>query len=588
MFKKLYKKGICCLIFALLFLMMFVFAGCSSTSENNISSEDYTIEGLPEFVPTEEKFLDFDKKYVLPNGSLYEYLNKKVEDFTNLADVSSSDWVNDHRIGSNGKEKAEVGASVSNYIPCKFGDILRVKNADAFYDPEVNYTKWVYYDENKERLGIFYPNSDTSEKLTINEKGEVESFEIGYINGEKIENVAYIRICLRPLSGLSLEDIAISINEEITYSEGEEKVWRKTEGYVPDGWYDEIKDASIRVRDFNIEEKNKISFVLTSDIHYNPSNGSSKYIENIGKVSAEIMRRNNISFFMNLGDMYTQSTAADIEVFDTFDEKFLNLLSPIPAKNIIMTVGNHDGATGKVETSEGTVYYRNQLNNEQRANAFFGWQKETNPNKQFGGDGSYYYIDDPDTKTRYIMLNSFWSEWKGDATTGFVEDIQHAFMQTPHFGEEQMNWFANEALDVQKGYSIIIGTHNATSPKDMEIFKNIISAYTENKKYSGTYTGARDWQSYSIEANFKSAKGEIIAIFQGHEHLDAIDTETFAVPCINITTAGQYNDVRDENAPERIAGTITETAIDMVVIDKETRRIYLMRVCVGNDRMVNY
>jgi hypothetical protein len=60
------------------------------------------------------------------------------------------------------------------------------------------------------------------------------------------------------------------------------------------------------------------------------------------------------------------------------------------------------------------------------------------------------------------------------------------------------------------------------------------------------------------------------------------------VPCINTTTTGAYWAVRDENASERIKGTSSEFAVDVVTIDRTARKIYLTRLGAGDDRVIDY
>lgn len=69
-------------------------------------------------------------------------------------------------------------------------------------------------------------------------------------------------------------------------------------------------------------------------------------------------------------------------------EDVLEQLAPIPQKNILLAVGNHDGVTGMAYDHNGNkVHYRFQLNNEERSSVFFDWQRETNENKKFDSDG---------------------------------------------------------------------------------------------------------------------------------------------------------------------------------------------------------
>lgn len=46
--------------------------------------------------------------------------------------------------------------------------------------------------------------------------------------------------------------------------------------------------------------------------------------------------------------------------------------------------------------------------------------------------------------------------------------------------------------------------------------------------------------------------------------------------------------MRDTYTSERVVGTATETALDVVTIDRLNRKIYMTRVGAGNDREIEY
>jgi hypothetical protein len=363
--------------------------------------------------------------------------------------------------------------------------------------------------------------------------------------------------------------------------------WTKTEKYVPADWHQEIKDTVEKINKLDLpDESNVIKFMFSSDIHF--TIGSVKCsTENIGKVSAEVMSACGIPYFIDAGDTCTQSAEYTPSYFEKNITCVLSQLMPIPRKNLLFAVGNHDGATGMREYDGKMVYYRYQMNNEQRKATFFDWQQETNVNKKFDSDGTYYYMDDPTTKTRYIMLNPFWSKWAGDED-GFVTDIQHSFFHTPIFGSQQLNWFANEALDMPENYGAILIAHFAPAAKDFEVFKGIVDAFGSKSSYIGSYIGAREWQSTRIAVNYENVTGEIIAIFQGNNHID-IQYDSFdTIPCINITTTGASWDVREDSAEPRVKGTATEFAVNAVIIDRVKRKIHMIRLGAGEDREIDY
>ena len=367
-----------------------------------------------------------------------------------------------------------------------------------------------------------------------------------------------------------------------------EYAWVPIEKYIPQSWFDEISSTVNTVNSICLTDKSQVtSFLVASDIHLDLGKDADSYTDNLGKVSAEVMRACEIPFFVTCGDNTTQSENYMPTVFKENMKLLLDQLVQIPQENLLFSLGNHDGATGTYQVNGQTLYYRHQLSNEERSSVYFDWQRETNADKIFDSDGTYYYLDDSESKTRYIILNSFWSKWEGRAD-GFVEDIQHSFFHNGMFGPKQLSWFAEKALDMPDGYGAVIIVHSAFDAKDFNVFKGIVDAYSGKTTYVGSYEGVRDWQSSTVSVDYTNVNGEILAVFQGHKHEDA-SYEIYAdVPCINITTTGAYWSVKDDYKIPRVKGTSTEFSVDVVVIDRVDRKIFLVRLGAGYDRVVEY
>ncbi len=550
---------------------------------------------LPVFVESKDDFVDPAKQYVLPDGTLWKTDKVTVvsKDITNHIDSSVNEQgetvglIKGQRYGSGDVIKACEGACATGFVAVADGDVVRFKGIQFRSEsvdqvaPGAIYMR--FYDASFQPI-----DGGTFSALTIKEdlplvatnivydkEGDVESFVI-----KAGANVAYFRMSFIPEEA---QAPYISINQEFTYGEGDG--WIKAEDYLTKSWYDEVVKTIADVQAIKTNSSgNLVQFLFNSDIHLSADNVNEPYLKDIGKVSAGVMQACNIAFFMNTGDTTTQSSGFTLADMQPNLTAALKLLEPIPQSNILVTVGNHDGATGSQVVDGETVYYCYQLNNKQRAETYFGWQQQDSE-RHFSQDGTYFYVDDPETLTRFIMVNSFWELYEGDEN-GLARGRQNSFFHNPIFGQAQFDWLVDEALNVPEGYSVIVGTHNATASRDSELFKGIIDAYANKTTYSGFYEGVGEWQSSSVSADFSQSKGELIAIFQGHNHKDDIDTTTFAVPCITITTAG--TDVRDENKEERVYNTASATAVDVVTIDKETRTIYLHRLGVGKDRQVTY
>ena len=149
--------------------------------------------------------------------------------YTNLADPTSSDWQEGYRLSiSSGNTAVLAGHTATNFIPCKAGDVLRVKGLKIVGsiggDADLaDYAKITTYDSSKAKINGLYgstdagANSNYGSKVTVN--GDISTYTVLFENGgtqAATSNCAYIRIDGGLLSGYTKNDVIITINEEIT------------------------------------------------------------------------------------------------------------------------------------------------------------------------------------------------------------------------------------------------------------------------------------------------------------------------------------------------------------------------------------
>ena len=148
--------------------------------------------------------------------------------------------------------------------------------------------------------------------------------------------------------------------------------------------------------------------------------------------------------------------------------------------NYFPVAGNHDfGAYG----DESLLYASSYLHLSQNSNV--SWGKE----------GSlYYYVDDDVKKMRYIVLQAFQPNPTGEGLNVVVE-----------YDDEQIEWFKNEALDVDEGYTILVFSHVFLYGSDGQ---QQFTDPTLLKGYPEMYAAIADYDG----------KGEIAAVLQGHFH----------------------------------------------------------------------
>lgn len=330
-----------------------------------------------------------------------------------------------------------------------------------------------------------------------------------------------------------------------------------------------------------------VSFVWASDPHI-PDNSTAR-TNDLGKLMAKMLNDCEIPFAVLTGDIGTRhSVDTETELLES--QKMISVhLAPLwNTDRLLVALGNHDGAYG-----DASGYYQKQFTPEKLWQTYFRGQA-MDFRRVFSEDGLYYYVDNPVQKTRFIILNSqFAGEYKTDGNGNAVNNR----FSVSCYGQEQLEWLANVALDMPEGYGAVITTHvpprillsTQTKPYTVDSSQicGIINAYNNKTTFTGSYTdGVDGWSNSKISVDFTKAKGEIIAMFAGHIHQDTVDLTTLSCPLITILAAGAP--VNEGENPERNFGTDTETSFDVVTINRQTRTIHCTRVGSGEDRVIPY
>lgn len=175
-----------------------------------------------------------------------------------------------------------------------------------------------------------------------------------------------------------------------------------------------------------------------------------------------------------------------------------------------------------------------------------------------------YWLDKPEKKLRFFFLG-----------TNKAASIR----------EKQYKWLFSELEKVPDGYSVMLFSHvalNVTEKKEKyELgFKELVDALEALKQGENFI-----WKGKSY--SFAGKKVEIIGWLAGHIHRDALKTSKKNLKIVTVVTdtlrpnrAGEYL--------ERKANTITEQALEIVLIDKLKRQVELIRVGFGENRGFNY
>ena len=171
----------------------------------------------------------------------------------------------------------------------------------------------------------------------------------------------------------------------------------------------------------------------------------------------------------------------------------------------------------------------------------------------------YYYVDDPQRKTRYIVLAAYMESEIAEGTDSGT-DVRDGYTN------EQKTWLSDTALNLPTDWNAIVFTHAL----------NKIDPTTNRTSY---VSNAASSFEYILAMN-----PAVIGVFQGHAHKDRviqlITRDAGNMPVIITTCDKNKKDTTIEEgwSVNRASGTIYEQAFDVAIVNKKTKTINLVRV----------
>lgn len=539
------------------------------------------------FANSTEECTDVSKIYVLPDGYIYEYVvSASSPNFENKADPSSDEWLNGYRMDASGAVEFE-GLTITNLIEVPNNGVVRVKGIDleasvggqvpkqawyhsaggvffrfselSSFTPFRSESDGIYTFENTEGKTIWFcfcgAPTDGNENVIITVNEEIE-----YITSHKLMNTG------RTFGGIDYEKRVVDLEVGTQNHEKRISILESELIEIPSFWNDAVKTCVSKIKALQAG-KNCVTFPFFSDNH--TRDRKSQYM---GKLIAHVMKECGIPYCFYGGDAITSAYSSTAEVHEQFmaeAEAFNEAMSYIPEGKFCMALGNHESyllGNPDIEESATVEYNRNQTYE------IFLRKKGMAQNKHFGEDGTYYYVDDIVSKTRWIVLNT--------NGTGGIQDI--------NIDDEQLSWFKNVALSFNgRGWSVVIISH-------IPITKHYVS---NASNYSDVISMLRDY----IESS-NANKADIVGWFSGHIHRDRIYTgasvnytdddigEDMGFKQVTITsdhTAIAYP-VGQSPTTHPIDDSDQSHAIDFVTINKDTRTVSITRLGIGEDRSYTY
>ena len=227
---------------------------------------------------------------------------------------------------------------------------------------------------------------------------------------------------------------------------------------------------------------------------------------------------------------------------DNASEDYANALEVAFDGSIHHAMGNHD-------------YFGTQNGNK------LAYIFDMGKREQIGNTAKhYYYVDNPQQKIRYIILNSF-SNDSGELGTAY--------------DDEQVEWLRTVALNVETDWTVLVFAHC--------IYAVNITSASKNPSPGG---------ADNIIAALDEADCEIACVLQGHLHFDTICHTPGGIPVVTTTCdkCDPWIDGGTDMEPHlstRVRGTITEQAFDVVVLDKAQRQLTFVRIGAPADNGVD-
>lgn len=368
----------------------------------------------------------------------------------------------------------------------------------------------------------------------------------------------------------------LAISNRVNQLEKDVEVLASGVHAVPEYWQAEIDLIASQITSIIVEatknDNEVATFFTQADPHY-PSNS---------KASTSLMKylsdRCGVHLLVNLGDLIQDSTSSHLENIKRI-QSAVNYMEN-STDRFILTHGNHDNGAGIVD-SNGTILAERIVYDKE-------WILYTSSkmlglnNIVFEKDGKAFYYDDSLQKIRFISIDSF-------QDTSYT--IENGVVKSYSLGRpsnEQIEWIENVALKtVPEGYSVVSFSH-------LGLFAPYVYNGIEYVTVPYGQIGHSD-QLVSIFKNFVGGGGVYIGHFAGHVHHDFVSTKDgiTCVHCLNDGTHWRdasyfsgYEFVGD--APLKTLGTVTECAFDVVIVNKTTRHVDLIRVGAGENRQFNY
>lgn len=380
------------------------------------------------------------------------------------------------------------------------------------------------------------------------------------------------------------EVTAENINTALGYQPADKKIVDELSREIADlgGVVDYVKTEAKEVADKAVEKRtiNSLVLLMGSDIHVSNSDVVRTAIKHMGQGMNEICNHITLDGAVFLGDynyqINTISKAQGIEDTKYFGECIADVRKAILT---ILMNGNHDYVAVSSSDTE------NRLS-EDEVYALIGSNNSDKVVVDVDNLGrNYGYVDFAKQRIRLIYLNT-----TDCAEVGYSSHL---------ISNAQGQWFESKALDLsdkedEEKWGVVVCSH-------MPLFDN-----PQVPTVLGHFADRTSGRSFSQDYDFTNTKAELVGVFHGHLHNFKVTEKTTsngntikyicipnAVPNREnpYTDNADYNEV-DENGNSvsypKTTGTEEDTTFNVVIIDKDNKKIHAICYGAGYDREISY
>lgn len=279
----------------------------------------------------------------------------------------------------------------------------------------------------------------------------------------------------------------------------------------------------------------------------------------------------SIDYIINGGDNVSGQQSGEKQRSDMRLFTAINKLSTV---SVLPVVGNHDN---NYWLNDGSANYMADCISPTEMKEILIEPLVGNvDNAHTVSNNTYYYVDNTEYKIRLIILNCM------DAPLVEGVDGRNKYGGLRIYTQAQIDWLVNTALEIPKGYGVIICNHTIPAyiyagsdfPQGVNTIPEIIDAFKHGKNINKTFNDTSgNGFDISVNKDF-SQKGPQNFMFwlAGHYHRDMV------------TENGTYTDQKiivgincgcvQEGDITRIPDNTTKIGFNILCIEKEKRKIY--------------